>query len=597
MSRIHKLENIYKEQLKKYQIDNVSNFIQNILNADVTKGKYARFLIEAFLNDKFLEEDLIGGLNSTVGQAISLFDKHKSKLPIEKRSVYALNKETKLPLYQSPGDLWNSVKQYQDELSGKELKKEEQEKIYRETEFVYKDEETGFQIISPLTEESAKWWGKGTRWCTSAENNNMFYTYVKDAPLLIFLMPNGEKLQLWNNIYKNKENRWLNDIQFMDESDNNVGIDYIKQHWSILEPICMWLNDVRFIPDEYLNENLILNLMDSSADVITALRSEHITEKIFLKTISFSTQYSQGLDAIITEKNLKNINIDTDFLKKVIDANVFFVVLLKEYLDKQNIHNVDWNDVFLSAIKKNGNFLQNLETYFKDIKFDLNECYELAVEQYGDALYYVPLEQWTKDLLLKALKSDSKSYYWIRNYQDDFFNNNEIIDLIKKYPTMIKYINPDTLSDEQIKLAIELYPNFISELSYAKRTPEICDLTFNQNPILFYKFPQDYKELCLLNNLDKYKPYAKLPDYPLDSLSFSQYQIPNQKLIPLKDSKEFWLDIVKINTLYISEIPKDLLNKHFNDFVNSAYLNNLDDMEYIYDSEIINHENLPIEIL
>ena len=112
MSRIQKLETIYKEQLEDKDIQNISKFIQSIVDADITKGKYARFLIKAFLNDKFLEEDLMGELDSTVGQAISLFDKHKGKLPLEHRSVYTLNPETKLPLYQSPGDLWNSVKQF-----------------------------------------------------------------------------------------------------------------------------------------------------------------------------------------------------------------------------------------------------------------------------------------------------------------------------------------------------------------------------------------------------------------------------------------------------------------------------------------------------
>jgi hypothetical protein len=194
MSRIKKLETHYQKALKDHEIDNISDFIQSILNTDITKGKYARFLIEAFLNDKFLEEDLIGGLESTVGQAISLFNKYKGKLPKNIRSVYALNSETGKALYQSPGDLWNNVKQFQGELSGKELKREEQEQIYRETEFVYKDEETGFQIVSPLTKESAKWWGKGTRWCTSAENNNMFWNYAEDAPLFILLMPNKDKL-------------------------------------------------------------------------------------------------------------------------------------------------------------------------------------------------------------------------------------------------------------------------------------------------------------------------------------------------------------------------------------------------------------------
>jgi hypothetical protein len=242
MSRIQKLENIYKEQLKDKDIKQISDFVQSIFDVDITKGKYARFLIESFLNNKFLEEDLIGGLNSTVGQAISLFDKHKGKLPVHERSVYALDKETGKALYQSPGDLWNNMKQYQGELSGKELKKEEQEKIYRETEFIYKDEETGFQIISPLTEESAKWWGKGTRWCTSAEKNNLFWSYAEKSPLLILLMPNGNKLQLWNND---------NDIQFMNEADNDIELKYIEQHWKLLEPICLWLNDLKFVPKQY----------------------------------------------------------------------------------------------------------------------------------------------------------------------------------------------------------------------------------------------------------------------------------------------------------------------------------------------------------
>ena len=91
MSRIKKLETHYQKQLKNHRIDNISNFIHSIFDADITKGKYARFLIDCFLNNKFLEEDLIGGLNSTVGQAISLFHKHKSKLPLAYRSIYALD--------------------------------------------------------------------------------------------------------------------------------------------------------------------------------------------------------------------------------------------------------------------------------------------------------------------------------------------------------------------------------------------------------------------------------------------------------------------------------------------------------------------------
>jgi hypothetical protein len=247
MSRIKKLENYYHEQLTKHKVKDISVFIQFIVNADITKGKYARFLIESFLSDKFLEEDLVGGLDSTVGQAISLFDKHKSKLPINERSVYTLDKETGKALYQSPGDLWNKVKQYQGELSGKELKKENQEKAYAETEFVYKDETTGFQIISPLSMFSAKWWGKGTRWCTSAEQGNAFLSYFLEAPLFILLMPNGDKLQL----------HYDGAISFMDENDDNVSRDYIEEHWSILKNLIISYKDLYFIPEKYITQDII----------------------------------------------------------------------------------------------------------------------------------------------------------------------------------------------------------------------------------------------------------------------------------------------------------------------------------------------------
>jgi hypothetical protein len=106
MSRIKKLETHYQKQLTEKKIKDISAFIHSIVDADITKGKYARFLIESFLNDKFLEEDLIGGLDSTVGQAIRLFDKHKGKLPLEQRSVYALDEETGEALYHQHNNLF-----------------------------------------------------------------------------------------------------------------------------------------------------------------------------------------------------------------------------------------------------------------------------------------------------------------------------------------------------------------------------------------------------------------------------------------------------------------------------------------------------------
>ena len=434
MSRIQKLETHYQEQLKKHQIKDVSEFIQTILDVDITKGKYARFLIEAFLNDKFLEEDLIGGLDSTVGQAISLFDKHKSKLPENMRSVYALNQETGEVLYQSPGDLWNSVKQYQGELSGKELKKEEQEKIYRETEFVYKDEETGFQIVSPLTEESAKWWGKGTRWCTSADKNNMFWNYAEKAPLFILLMPNGDKLQVWKN---------GNQIQFMDESDNDVTLDYIEQHWTILEPICLWLNDIKYIPEKYLTLKLCELAVKQNGMAL-----QYVPEHLKTKEL-YELAVQQNGDALFyIPKELRT----PDLCNMAISNNEHCLQYVPDELITPELCKM--------IIQQNGDALQFIPEKYKN-----KELCKIAIEKDGMALEYIPKELRTKELCEIAVKNNGLTLY---------------------------YIPENIITEELCKIAVKQNEKSLQCVPLELRTKELCELVVTKNDSVLEYVPEEY---------------------------------------------------------------------------------------------------------
>ena len=443
MSRIQKLENIYQEQLKEYKVDHVSEFIQFIIDADITKGKYARFLIEAFLNDKFLEEDLIGGLNSTVGQAISLFDKHKSKLPLEHRSVYALDKETGEALYQSPGDLWNSVKQFQGELSGKELKREEQDKIYRETEFIYKDEVTGFQIVSPLTEESAQWWGKGTRWCTSAENNNMFWNYAKDSPLLILLMPanaratcNGNKLQLW---------KYGNDIQFMDEADNEIELEYIEQHWNILEPICLWLNDLKYIPKEYITKELCELAVKQNGRALRYVPLEYKTEELCKLAIQ-----EDGWSLKYIPDELKTL------------------------------------ELYELAVQKNGMALYHVPDELRTKKI-----YEMAVQQNGASLGYISTELRTKELCEIAVKQDG----WFLDCVPIKLRTKELCELaIRQNGMALIHIPKEFRTPKLCKLAIQQNVNALSHVPIELRTKKICEMAVQQNSEAFQFVIDKFKD-------------------------------------------------------------------------------------------------------
>jgi hypothetical protein len=499
MSRIQKLENFYKKQLE-HKVDDVSEFLQSIIDVDITKGKYARFLIESFLNDKFLEEDLIGGLNSTVGQAISLFDKHKHKLPIEYRSVYALDKDTQIPLYQSPGDFWNSVKQFQGELSGKELKKEEQEQIYRETEFIYKDEKTGFQIVSPLTEESAKWWGKGTRWCTSAENNNMFWDYAKDAPLFILLMPNNgettgneEKLQLWKD---------ENNIQFMDEADNKVSLNYIEKHWNILEPICLWLNDLRLVPENCMTEDICKLAVKKNGLALQFIPEHLIIEELCELAIQ---QNGWSLKWVPYELRTK------DFCEMAVKQNGRSLKFIQQKERTYKLCEL--------AVQNNGSALSNVPKELITKKI----C-ELAVQNNGSALSDVPKELITKELCELAIKGDGRSL----GYVPEKFITKELCELaVQQKGNSLPYIPIEYRTQELCELAVQ--QNGISLLFVPKNfiTKELCELAVKQNGLNLMYVPSQLK--------DELKHYVKDEIFELPIKKYKETFQEIKTFFPKKD--------------------------------------------------------------
>ena len=519
MSRIKKLEDFYQEQLKGHKIDNVSDFIQSILDVDITKGKYARFLIEAFLNDKFLEEDLIGGVDSTIGQAISLFDKHKNKLPINERSVYALDKETGKVLYQSPGDLWNSVKQFQGELSGKELKREEQEKIYHETEFVYKDEETGFQIVSPLTKESAQWWGKGTRWCTSAENNNMFEHYANISPLFILLIPNHNnhherKLQLWKDD---------NDIQFMDEADKEVNIYGISNIFLL----------------KYFQEDFLYAIKDSDPDyqvnyqankkkslIYYQLKNEKILEILklfnddnvndikekFMDLIKISKTYLNFLPYIKHVLDIK-INLFDCMIKDINKIShkkiINFIIKSMIDIDDNNIFFEKLNDkyktldVSVYAIRKSTqNFTYLPDKYTKNIFFERfdrqlqKEKYiiykELLINNYN-IFQHISNRYKTKELCELAIKQDREILQYIPNK----YRTKELCEMaVRKNGENIKYVPHKYKTKELYEIAISNKPLLIEEYPFKIDTDFICNIINIKN---VYHIIQYIKENNLIN--------------------------------------------------------------------------------------------------
>lgn len=122
----------------------------------------------------FMMEDI----ETKVKSALTLFFKFKSKIEVKD-----------LGRYKAIQDLWIVT----DPLEGEKeiLSKSQVEKVIKsDTKKII--DTPDFKVIIPKTEAAAQYYGKGTKWCTAAEDNCMFNDYNNQGPLYIIIAGSGE---------------------------------------------------------------------------------------------------------------------------------------------------------------------------------------------------------------------------------------------------------------------------------------------------------------------------------------------------------------------------------------------------------------------
>ena len=90
------------------------------------------------------------------------------------------------------------------------------------------------RIIRPLDEESSKYYGQGTRWCTAADKNCMFIDYADRGPLYIIIPKqpeyDGEKYQIWFDEEGN-----TGEYQLMDEQDSEKRFEELVERFNTID--------------------------------------------------------------------------------------------------------------------------------------------------------------------------------------------------------------------------------------------------------------------------------------------------------------------------------------------------------------------------
>lgn len=147
--------------------------------ADPMAGKpHLEWVLRLYLSGRLRAEDLY-----KVPETLQLFRRVRRRLP---ESARDLNTYEDLP------SLWRTIAPHAQSPSKRARVAGERERARAESRVLYEDEE--LLVAVPLTRVSAQWWGRGTRWCTAAEENNAFEEYHRQGPLVVFIV-NGAKFQ------------------------------------------------------------------------------------------------------------------------------------------------------------------------------------------------------------------------------------------------------------------------------------------------------------------------------------------------------------------------------------------------------------------
>ena len=222
---VSKLENRAKDDSlpKNKSIKDLADIIENTYH--VRSGEYVFWLLNRYVNEKISRWEDIG---SRAIPAIEKFDllKKKPKLqpPLPTKDLNQI---------QSLSDLEDIVEKYQEKdlTSQTEKASAEEQKFYdtNQAELLYND--STIKVVIPKTKEASMYFGRNTRWCTAAKNDNKFNYYNRKGPLYIVLIkPKNERYQFH-----------FKTLQFMDEKDNpknpNELADQYPILWKIFTPI------------------------------------------------------------------------------------------------------------------------------------------------------------------------------------------------------------------------------------------------------------------------------------------------------------------------------------------------------------------------
>jgi hypothetical protein len=215
-SRADYLANVFGEKLlsalnndpsvvnKEIFENNPLKIIEELSKADPTgnRQKSLQFIVRTYAAGQYKMEDL-----NVLKESLEQFFRYLPKIE---------NKD--LNSYPNVRDVYKVVMDLEQQDTPVPVTGREQKRLAKSEQVDVIIDTPNYKVLQPHTYEANCLYGAGTKWCTTAkEDQKTFYTYQKDGPLYIILAKEGGKTRKYQLHYESD--------QFMNELDEPVDDD------------------------------------------------------------------------------------------------------------------------------------------------------------------------------------------------------------------------------------------------------------------------------------------------------------------------------------------------------------------------------------
>jgi len=349
-----------------------AGLLLTLAEADPSRNKSAtQWLVLTYIAGGFLLEDL-----DKARDTLLIFSRHRRRLREDARD---------LGRYRTLADVWKAVKPFEETetpatTSGRQTRFLDRERARAESEIIFEGED-GFTVAVPMTEFAAKWWGRGTRWCTAASKNNAFAKYHAVAPLVVIILPGEGKFQLFAaspgfSCY------------FMDSDDKEADPETVRRWWSRLRPVFEWAIiqngfALTLIPETLRDYGLCMKAVLNPG---TRTTLAYVPEELRTPEICMEAVRRNGVELSQVPDALLNLEITLEGVRQHKEA----VAFVHAKLERRN--------VYMEAVLHDGEALEFIPARSRTRRLCL-----AAVRQNGEALAYVPEKHLDYAMCLEAV--------------------------------------------------------------------------------------------------------------------------------------------------------------------------------------------------